>query len=90
MYWNGEHMGWWGTGLGWLFLVLLVLGIVVLAMVVVSMFRSGKGRGSGGDAGSQGPERNRARDILDERYARGEIDAAEYDEMRRRLDERKG
>lgn len=88
MYWNGQHMGWWGTGLGWLFLVLLVLGIAVLVTVLVSMFRSGTGRGSGGGAGPQGPEPNRARDILDERYARGEINAAEYDEMRRRLDDR--
>nr|WP_243864030.1 SHOCT domain-containing protein [Brooklawnia cerclae] len=29
--------------------------------------------------------RNPARETLDERYARGEIDAAEYDERRRRL-----
>ncbi|QGU05661.1 hypothetical protein CETAM_12145 [Corynebacterium comes] len=83
-------MGWWGMGLGWLFLVLLVLGIVVLAVVLVSIFRNGTGRGAGGDAVPQGPQRNRARDIIDERYARGEIDAAEYDEMHRRLDERDG
>lgn len=86
MYWNGGHMGWWGMGLGWLFLVLLLLGIAVLVKVLVSLFRRGKVR----DAGARGPEHSRARDILDERYARGEITAAEYDEMRRRLGESAG
>lgn len=76
-------------GMGWLVLALLVLGIVVLIMIMVGIFRGRIGRGPGGDDRAQGPERNRARDMLDERYARGEIDATEYDEKRRRLENRK-
>ncbi|ALP50912.1 amino acid acetyltransferase [Corynebacterium glutamicum] len=89
MHWNGDHMGGWGMGMGWLVLALLVLGIVVLIMIMVGIFRGGIGRGPGGDDRAQGPERNRVRDMLDGRYARGEIDATEYDEKRRRLENRK-
>lgn len=89
MYWNGNHMGGWGMGMGWLFLVLVVLGIVVLIMIIIGMFRGGIRRGPGGDDRPQGREHNRARDMLDERYARGEIDATEYDEKRLRLENRK-
>jgi putative membrane protein len=31
-------------------------------------------------------DRNRAREVLDERYARGEIDTVEYEERRQRLE----
>src|SRR5699024_9633599 len=89
MHWDGDHMGGWGMGMGWLVLALLVLGIVVLIMIMVGIFRGRIGRGPGGDDRAQGPERNRARDMLDERYARGEIDATEYDEKRGRLEIRK-
>ena len=80
-------MGWnqMGSGMGWggLFLALLVIGIVVLVVVLIRLL-------AGGDRGRprdpRGTGRNTAREILDERYARGEIDAAQYDERRRRLD----
>ncbi|MGC0249296.1 SHOCT domain-containing protein [Pseudactinotalea sp. Z1748] len=80
----GWHdMGSWGMGWGWLFLVLLVLGVAVLAVVLVRLL-------SGGERGEQRnppPMRGgRALEVLDERYARGEIDSTEYDERRRRLE----
>jgi len=70
--WYGDHMGWWWVmGIGWLFLlgVLVVLGYFFvrhLAEVERSRLR-----------------RTSADDVLDERFARGEIDEAEY---RRRRD----
>ncbi|GAA2184976.1 hypothetical protein GCM10009785_34950 [Brooklawnia cerclae] len=77
--WNqmGSGMGW-----GWLFLALLVIGIVVLVVVLMRLLAGGD-RGRPRDPRVTG--RNPARETLDERYARGEIDAAEYDERRRRL-----
>lgn len=80
MGWNqtGSGMGW-----GWLFLALLVIGIVVLVVVLIRLLAGGvRGR----PRYPRVTGRNPAREILDERYARGEIDAAEYDERRRRLD----
>lgn len=73
--WNG--MGW-GMGWGWLFLVLVIVGVVVLVVALVRGFDGG---------GRQRTEagRDRARQILDERYARGEIDSTEYQERLREL-----
>ncbi|GAA4287665.1 SHOCT domain-containing protein [Georgenia daeguensis] len=74
-----DHMGWW-MGLGWLWVILLVVlvGVVVLVAVLA--------RGQSGGA-PRTPEQGRssARAILDERYARGEIDTAEYQERLRAL-----
>lgn len=69
-------MMWWGSGYGWVWMLLSWAVIVGLAIWAVTVF-------SGRDArGRHAP--SAARTILDERFARGEIDADEY---RRRRDE---
>jgi len=82
MGWNWGHMGGWGMVWGWFFLALMVVGLVVLVVVLVRLL-SGRGQRPNG---ASLPGRSRAREVLDERYARGEIDDTEYDERRRRLD----
>ena len=76
--WGGDMMGW-GGGWGWfgmvhvvLWWVLIVLGIVLAAKWLF---------------GSDGPDAkgDRALVILRERYARGDIDKAEFDARRRDL-----
>ncbi|MGH2596167.1 MAG: SHOCT domain-containing protein [Actinomycetota bacterium] len=59
-------------------IVLLFLGLIVVGVVFVVRSSSDGGRGyrSGG---------SRALEILDERFARGEIDLDEYEERRRTL-----
>jgi len=73
---DGFGFGWGGMGIGMLlFWVLIVAAIVVMV------------RGLGGGPGGTEPS-GRARtalEILGERYARGEIGKAEFDEMRRDL-----
>jgi putative membrane protein len=79
MMWGSWGNGWWGFVMGLvmlLFVALLVVGIVVLV------------RSSSGAPRSTEPSGGRALDILDERFARGEIDAKEYEERRRILTER--
>jgi putative membrane protein len=76
--WQGGGMGF-QEGWGWMmamhgFMWLIVVGLLVLAAIAV--FRGFGGRG--------GSERRRALDILEERYARGEIEREEF--MRRRED----
>ncbi len=82
---DGGWMGW-GGGM-WLgpiiFIAVTVLVIWLIVMAVRAFDGGGGGRvESGPPAGGSG---NRALDILDERFARGEIDREEYEERRRIL-----
>jgi putative membrane protein len=66
----GEHMGrgwWWLMGIGWLIFLAV---LVVLAVVLIRHYRPTE------------PSRRAARDILDERFVRGEIDEDEYHRRR--------
>lgn len=69
----------WGNGMGWGGWLLMFLTTVAFwALVVfgiVALFR-GTGRFGQGEPGRE--RENAARRILDERFARGEIDAEEY------------
>ena len=89
----------WGYGQGpgwWIWAVLLLLGIALLVWVAVRAFRGGiDGRGTarGGtgtrrsQAGPPGTMPSTARQILDERFARGELTADQYREQLRVLGE---
>jgi putative membrane protein len=72
--------GWWGFGMmamSFLFLAAIVVGVIYM----VRSF-------SQGDQTSQRASGSRALDILDERFARGEINQQEYEERRRILSDR--
>ena len=73
MFWYGGHWAFWQAGLMWVGMIafwgLLIWGIYVLV-------RGTARRQSSEEHGSD------ARRILDERLARGEIDAAEYQRLR--------
>jgi len=87
MMW-GDGMGW-GMGWAWLFWILLIVGVVVLVtllVLVVSRGGPGPGRQDGPRTPPAGPAPSRAREILEERYARGEISAEEFQERRRMLE----
>ena len=80
MMWGSWGAGWWGFVMGLVMLVfvaLLIVGIVVLV-------RSSAGGAPRNTESSGG----RALDILDERFARGEIDVEEYEERKRILTKR--
>jgi putative membrane protein len=73
-----RHMDGWGMGgWGWLWGALLLIGIIVLIVLAVLVLTRGTTSGGG--------RRSRAREILDERYARGELDTEEYHERLREL-----
>ena len=77
MMWGpGFGFGYGMGGFGWIFM-LLVVGVVVA--LLLGAYRQVRDDRHGGPV-----LRPRPRDILDERYARGEIDADEY--HRRRAD----
>ena len=65
-------MGWF-----WIWPTLVLIGLVLLGYLT---YRLTQGRGTGSPAGRPSP-----RQILDERYARGEIDDQEYTKRRTAL-----
>jgi len=76
--WGYDGFGYGGFGMG--IGMLLFWGLIIVAIVVLV-------RGSGGRSGGDTPRlpEKTALDILRERYARGEIDKAEFEEKRRDL-----
>lgn len=79
--------GMWGL---WLFGLLLLVGIGVLIFFVVRAgggFSRGARSGTNTDAGAQPPRRDSPRDVLDHRYARGELQTEEYRERLQTLGE---
>lgn len=81
MMWGyGQGMGWM-----WLWALLLIIGIALLVFLAVRVFGGGvrNGYGPPGPQGPGGPPLaggSRARQILDERFARGELTADQYRE----------
>jgi putative membrane protein len=76
-------MGGWGMGwFGGIFMV--VFWILILVGFVFGIRWLLQATGKKGDSGQRG---SRAIDILKERYARGEIDKAQFDSMKRDLAE---
>jgi putative membrane protein len=77
MMWGyGGNMGW-----SWLFGLLLVIGIVLLVVVAVRAFSRGGNRGGGPGTTGPVPRPSRARQILDQRYAKRELTAEQYREQ---------
>ncbi len=75
--------GGFGMGAGWLFGLLLLAGVVTLIVVGVRFVRGGTG-----DSAARPSTVDRsagARQIVEERYARGELSTEEYQERRRNL-----
>ncbi len=78
MGWNG--MGF-GMGWAWLFGLLMLVGLVLLVVLLVRVLGGGvTGSPQSGNRAQDGPRPGRAREILDERYARGEMTTDEYRE----------
>ncbi len=69
---------------GSLFYLLILAALVALIVLAVRAWSNGWGSRTGYTAPSAGAP-NRALEILQERYARGEITKDQYDEMRRDL-----
>ena len=66
----------WGMGMGWWWIIGLIVLIAVIWMVVKSMNRN--------TGSTQSPGKS-ALDILKERYASGEIDKEEYEKRKKDL-----
>ena len=81
MMWGG---GPFGMFLGALFMILMVIAIIAGAIFLMRSFGVA-GMSNARDRSTQ--SENKALDILKERFAKGEIDAKEFDERKRLLSE---
>jgi putative membrane protein len=66
---------------GWLWPVVMLAGLALVVYVLVRLVRDGTSKGARDDV----EQRPSARELLDERYARGELDDDEYERRRRNL-----
>ena len=81
MMWDtGDGWGWWML-FGWVWMVFF-WGLIIWAVVTIA-------NRLGGDRDGVKTGRS-ALDILEERYARGEINDTQFDEMRRRINANRG
>ena len=78
-----DSMQWWGHGFGFMWIIPLVF-IVAFIFFMRGMF--GQGSSGCGSRGSNTPPRESAREILDKRFAKGEITREEYEEMKKTLE----
>jgi putative membrane protein len=69
---------WWGHGFGFMWIMPLIF-LAVFLFFMRGMF----GRGSGG--GGSRTQSDNAREILDKRFAKGEISKDEYEDMKKAL-----
>jgi putative membrane protein len=77
--WGYDHMGWmngWGMGFG------MLLWLVILALIIAGLVWLVRSQPIG-----RGQRRSAGLDVLDERYARGEITRDEYLRMKRDITE---
>ncbi len=75
------HM--WGGGAGWIFgPIMMILFVAVIVAVVVLVVRW---LGGAGGSAAQAARSQAAQDILEERFARGEIDKDEFEARRQAL-----
>lgn len=85
---TGPWMGWGGFGFGWwgilmVITMLLFWGLIIggVVLLFIWLLRQGRPAEPGIGAG-----RSRALEILQERYAKGEITREEYEQMRRDIE----
>ncbi|RJT76977.1 SHOCT domain-containing protein [Arthrobacter cheniae] len=82
-----------GMGFTWIFGLLMIVGLIVLVVVLVKTFTGGSSTGGAStterpdDSDGTRARSGRGREILAERYARGELSAEEYRERLRTLEE---
>lgn len=81
MWGYGWNMGW-----VWLLGLLILIGLVLLIVLSVRVFTGEGSRNRPGQA-ERMPGSTRAHQILDERYARGELTTEQYQEQVRVLNE---
>ena len=78
-----EPTQWWGHGFGFMWMIPLFFFVVFIFFMRGMFGRGSPGCGSNGDNATH---QDNAREILDKRFAKGEITKNEYEEMKKTLE----
>jgi len=70
----------WDMGWMWLFGLLALVGVALLVLLAVRAFGGGVSGGVTRNPGAPSTGKSRARQILDERFAKGELTGEQYRE----------
>lgn len=73
-------------GYGWV--IALIVGILVIAIAVYAFVQMDRNRGGRDGHNPPRHDRNEALDLLNRRYANGEISDEEFERMKKRLENR--
>lgn len=85
MMWNWGEFGGWGMGFGFLFMILF-WALVILGIVALVRWLMQESQARREQDGRALPRDKTPLEIVQERYARGEIDREEYEQKRRDLE----
>lgn len=84
-------MGWYGGGMGWGgWLMMGLFWLLLLAVIVFAVVRLLPGSGPSGPHRESTPGRESPEEILDRRFAQGEIDVETYQQQRTALAQHRG
>jgi putative membrane protein len=84
--WRNDHMAWsWMSGMHGMFWPMTILVIVAILFVAFYLGTHGEGSHEAAAGFARHQPHGSARDILDQRYARGEIDRDDYLDKKREL-----
>ena len=85
---NSDHMDWGDDGSWWMVGMMTIFGLAIIGVLVWTVVMTSRSHGPTPSppsaVASQSPQPT-AREILDQRFARGEIDATEYAERKQLL-----
>ncbi|TFB97517.1 SHOCT domain-containing protein [Cryobacterium adonitolivorans] len=71
----------WDMGWSWLLGLVVLIGIVLLVILTVRIFSGRSNQGNDSGSTQMSTSLSSARQILDERYARGELTSEQYREQ---------
>lgn len=82
--WDWTHMNGWGWHMGGFGMIIWLIILIAIIWLIVRLIQ--KNNGGGGESRQVPSQEESALDVLQKRYARGEITREEYQQMKQDLE----